>query len=309
MPRRRRSRLPATTPSWLGRNDLTGKPRATTERSISYESAASTTRAAGSTRSFRSTSSAICPTTVLERQARPAALPAQPHPVRRGAAGWIMGCRHMVEGGHPQRPGARSRRRRPCRRRRGYPLLLRHLRPRRRSCRSAPHSRRRAFCARWSGCSSRAGRFVFAGEPTTVGNTYARTLANLTWNVTIRDEELFRAEAAGGARRRSSTKNSLAAALSGFVDFWHLRIERAGEDDQRRRRRVGTLTEEFTAASAAAVRPSSRLCCSASWAGAGPSFGFGSWTTSSWFDANVWRRASAQWLLQHAMRVTGVKPS
>src|SRR6201747_1259772 len=30
------------------------------------------------------------------------------------------------------------------------------------------------------------GRFVFAGEPTTVGNGYARTLANLTWNVTIR---------------------------------------------------------------------------------------------------------------------------
>src|SRR6202012_1387583 len=30
------------------------------------------------------------------------------------------------------------------------------------------------------------GRFVFAGEPTSVGNSYARALANLTWNVTIR---------------------------------------------------------------------------------------------------------------------------
>ena len=34
------------------------------------------------------------------------------------------------------------------------------------------------------------GRFVFAGEPTTVGNGYARTLANLTWNVTIRAMKL-----------------------------------------------------------------------------------------------------------------------
>ena len=56
------------------------------------------------------------------------------------------------------------------------------------------------------------GRFVFAGEPTNVGNRYARALADLTWNVTIRAVKL---PGLGGWRRPQAEidENSRAAAL------------------------------------------------------------------------------------------------
>ena len=62
------------------------------------------------------------------------------------------------------------------------------------------------------------GRFVFAGEPTTVGNAYARTLANLTWNVTIRAMKL---PGLGSWRRPQAEldENSRAAALEWIVDL------------------------------------------------------------------------------------------
>ena len=62
------------------------------------------------------------------------------------------------------------------------------------------------------------GRFVFAGEPTTVGNGYARTLANLTWNVTIRAMKL---PGLSSWRRPQAEldENSRAAALEWIVDL------------------------------------------------------------------------------------------
>ena len=62
------------------------------------------------------------------------------------------------------------------------------------------------------------GRFVFAGEPTTVGNGYARALADLTWNVTIRAVKL---PGLGGWRRPQAEidENSRAAALEWVVDL------------------------------------------------------------------------------------------
>ncbi len=62
------------------------------------------------------------------------------------------------------------------------------------------------------------GRFVFAGEPTTVGNAYARTLANLTWNVTIRAMKL---PGLSSWRRPQAEldENSRAAALEWVVDL------------------------------------------------------------------------------------------
>ena len=49
------------------------------------------------------------------------------------------------------------------------------------------------------------GRFVFAGEPTTVGNGYARTLSTLTWRAVTNVDQAARADrlaaAAGRARR------------------------------------------------------------------------------------------------------------
>src|SRR6202043_108099 len=62
------------------------------------------------------------------------------------------------------------------------------------------------------------GRFVFAGEPTTVGNGYARALADLTWNVTIRAVKL---PGLGSWRRPQAEidENSRAAALEWVVDL------------------------------------------------------------------------------------------
>jgi ubiquinone/menaquinone biosynthesis C-methylase UbiE len=45
------------------------------------------------------------------------------------------------------------------------------------------------------------GRFVFAGEPTMIGNRYARTLADLTWKGDEASRAGFLAPATGGARR------------------------------------------------------------------------------------------------------------
>ena len=62
------------------------------------------------------------------------------------------------------------------------------------------------------------GRFVFAGEPTSVGNGYARALADLTWKVTIRAVKL----PGLGAWRRPQSEiddNSRAAALEWVVDL------------------------------------------------------------------------------------------
>ena len=81
------------------------------------------------------------------------------------------------------------------------------------------------------------GRFVFAGEPTTVGNTYARTLANLTWNVTIRAMKL---PGLGSWRRPQAEldENSRAAALEWIVDlhtFDPADLENDGDPRGRRR--------------------------------------------------------------------------
>ena len=49
------------------------------------------------------------------------------------------------------------------------------------------------------------GRFVFAGEPTTVGNGYARSLSTLTWRAVTNVDQAARADRTGDGRRPSST--------------------------------------------------------------------------------------------------------
>ena len=80
------------------------------------------------------------------------------------------------------------------------------------------------------------GRFVFAGEPTTVGNAYARTLANLTWNVTIRAMKL---PGLSSWRRPQEEldENSRAAALEWIVDLHTFGPGRSRADGRERRRR------------------------------------------------------------------------
>lgn len=153
------------------------------------------------------------------------------------------------------------------------------------------------------------GRFIFAGEPTTVGNTYARALADLTWKTTVAAMKL---PFLSSWRRPQEEldENSRAAALEWIVDLHtfdpkdlETMASNAGAVE------VQTASEEFTAAMLGwpvrtfeSTVPSGKLGWN--WA----KFAFGSWTTLSWVDANVWRRVVPKGWFYNVM-VTGVKPS
>ena len=153
------------------------------------------------------------------------------------------------------------------------------------------------------------GRFVFAGEPTTVGNGYARSLSTTTWRVVT---NVTRLPGLTGWRRPQSEldESSRAAALEAIVDlhtFEPADLERmaanAGAVE------VSTATTEFTAAmlgwplrTVEASVPPGRL----GWGWA--KVAFNSWITLSWVDDNLWRRVVPKGWFYNVM-VTGVKPS
>ena len=153
------------------------------------------------------------------------------------------------------------------------------------------------------------GRFVFAGEPTTVGNAYARTLANLTWKTTVRAMKL---PGLGSWRRPQAEldENSRAAALEWIVDL-HT-FEPA--DLERMATNAGAVRCTPPARSspprcwAGRCAPSSRRCRPASWAGAGPGSRSTAGPRCRWVDANVWRRVVPKGWFYNVM-ITGVKPS
>ncbi len=153
------------------------------------------------------------------------------------------------------------------------------------------------------------GRFVFAGEPTTTGDTYARTLSTLTWRVATNATKL---PGLSGWRRPQAEldESSRAAALEALVDlhtFNPADLERmatvAGAVG------VQTATVEFTAAmlgwplrTLECAVPPGRL----GWGWA--KFAFTSWKALSWVDANVWQRVVPKGWFYNVL-VTGVKPS
>jgi ubiquinone/menaquinone biosynthesis C-methylase UbiE len=153
------------------------------------------------------------------------------------------------------------------------------------------------------------GRFVFAGEPTAVGNRYARELSTLTWRVTT---NVTRLPGLRSWRRPQSEldESSRAAALEAVVDlhtFTPAQLERMARNAGAAE--VSTATEEFTAAMLGwplrtfeAAVPPGRL----GWGWA--KFAFGGWTTLSWVDANLWRRVIPKGWFYNVM-ITGVKPS
>jgi SAM-dependent methyltransferase len=153
------------------------------------------------------------------------------------------------------------------------------------------------------------GRFVFAGEPTTVGDGYARTLSTLTWRLVTSATRL----PGLGSWRRPQTEldeSSRAAALEAVVDLHTFEPDdlegmavSAGAVD------VKTASEEFSAAMLGwPVRtfevavPPGRL----GWGWA--KFAFRSWTALSWVDANLWRQVVPKGWFYNVL-VTGVKPS
>jgi SAM-dependent methyltransferase len=153
------------------------------------------------------------------------------------------------------------------------------------------------------------GRFVFAGEPTTVGNTYARSLSTLTWRVATNATRL---PGLGGWRRPQAEldESSRAAALEAVVDlhtFDPADLERMARSTGALE--VSTQTTEFTAAmlgwplrTVEAMVPPGKL----GWAWA--KFAFNGWITLSWIDDNLWRRVVPKSWYYNVM-ITGVKPS
>jgi SAM-dependent methyltransferase len=153
------------------------------------------------------------------------------------------------------------------------------------------------------------GRFVFAGEPTTVGDGYARALSTLTWRIATNVTKL----PGLGSWRRPQVEldeSSRAAALEALVDlhtFAPHELEQLATDAGAVH--VETATVEFTAAMLGwplrtfeyAVPPG-RL----GWYWA--KFAFNSWKTLSWVDENLWRRVVPEGWFYNVM-ITGAKPS
>jgi len=153
------------------------------------------------------------------------------------------------------------------------------------------------------------GRFVFAGEPTRIGDRYARLLGGLTWKATT---AVTRLPALRGWRRPQTEldESSRAAALESVVDqhvFDPDRLERyahaAGAVD------VRVVTEELSAAvfgwpvrTFEAAVPPEKL--GMGWA----MFAYRTWQRLSWVDEHVLSRVVPRSLFYNAL-VTGVRPA
>lgn len=153
------------------------------------------------------------------------------------------------------------------------------------------------------------GRFVFAGEPTTVGDWYARHLGRLTWKATTAVTHLPPLRERWARPRQELAESSRAAALESVVDLHTFdpaelarTALRAGAVD------VRTTTEELTAAFLgwpvrtfeAAVNPE-RL----GWGWA--MFAYRSWQRLSALD-RVLGRALPQQVFYNVL-VTGTRPT
>lgn len=153
------------------------------------------------------------------------------------------------------------------------------------------------------------GRFVFAGEPTTVGDGYARTLSTLTWKIAT---NVTRLPGLGSWRRPQEEldESSRAAALEALVDlhtFAPGELEKmatgAGAVD------VETATVEFTAAMLGWPLRTFEYAVPAGRLGWGwAKFAFTSWKTLSWVDENLCRRVVPKGWFYNVM-ITGIKPS
>jgi ubiquinone/menaquinone biosynthesis C-methylase UbiE len=152
------------------------------------------------------------------------------------------------------------------------------------------------------------GRFVFAGEPTRIGDRYARKLGQFTWWLTTNITKL---PPLSGWRRPQSEldESSRAAALEAVVDlhtFDPTELERlvrdAGATD------VRAVTEELAAAlfgwpvrTFEAAVPQEKLTLR--WR----LFAYKAWLRLSWLDEKVLRRIAPRQVFYNVL-VTGTKP-
>lgn len=149
------------------------------------------------------------------------------------------------------------------------------------------------------------GRFVFAGEPTRLGDLYARKLGQATWWATT-----HLAPSSWLRPQGELDESSRAAALESVVDqhvFDPDRLERyahaAGAVD------VRVVTEELTAAvfgwpvrTFEAAVPPEKL--GMGWA----TFAYRTWQRLSWLDEHLFSRVVPRSLFYNAL-VTGVRPA
>lgn len=152
------------------------------------------------------------------------------------------------------------------------------------------------------------GRFVFAGEPTTIGNFYARWLGRLTWKATTGITKL---PPLSGWRRPQEEldESSRAAALEAVVDL-HTFDPSELEEIARSAGAIDAVahTEEFAAAlwgwpvrTFEAAVPDEKL----TW-GYRLSM-YKAWLRLSWLDENVMNRVVPRRFFYNAL-ITGVKP-
>ncbi|HWC78941.1 MAG TPA: class I SAM-dependent methyltransferase [Pseudonocardiaceae bacterium] len=151
------------------------------------------------------------------------------------------------------------------------------------------------------------GRFVFAGEPTKVGDFYARKLGQLTWWLTTNITKL---SLLSSWRRPQSEldESSRAAALEAVVDihtFDPKDLERMARDAGARN--VRAVTEELSAAlfgwpvrTFEAAVPADKLGWS--WA----MFAYKTWQRLSWLDENLLTKVMPRELFYNAL-LTGTK--
>jgi ubiquinone/menaquinone biosynthesis C-methylase UbiE len=153
------------------------------------------------------------------------------------------------------------------------------------------------------------GRFVFAGEPTKIGDRYARRLGQFTWWLTT---NLTKLPALSAWRRPQSEldESSRAAALEAIVDlhtFDPAELEKtareAGASD------VRAVTEELAAAlfgwpvrTFEAAVPQEKLTLR--WR----LFAYHAWQRLSWLDTKVLKNVAPRELFYNVL-ITGTKPA
>ncbi|MDF0529763.1 class I SAM-dependent methyltransferase [Tsukamurella sp. 8F] len=152
------------------------------------------------------------------------------------------------------------------------------------------------------------GRFVFAGEPTTIGDFYARWLGRITWGITT---NVTRLPFLSSWRKPQAEldESSRAAALEAVVDIhtfdpdeMEALARRAGAVD------AHVTTEEFSAAflgwpvrTFEAAVPEGKL--GFGWAG----FAYGGWKRLSALDENLLSRVVPRKFFYN-LAITGTKP-
>lgn len=152
------------------------------------------------------------------------------------------------------------------------------------------------------------GRFVIAGEPTTIGHWYARHLGRLTWEVATRVTRLPFLAPRWAREQAELDESSRAAALEAVVDLHTFdpaalaaTARRAGAD------RVGTATEELLSAFAGwPIRTFEYAVAESALGFTWAMFAYRTWTTLMKVDSVL--AAVVPQKFFYNVGVTGVKP-